>query len=503
MPRPSLAILLGLLAGTGLPWAQTHGSEDNRWPVAVTTRPDGGGEGSWSGLGPLLFREPANNPGGSTQEGFRPLWIQSSGPRDTFQGSFLYPLFSYSQDATTYQWNILQIVRHAGRRADAPSPASPLERRRETEIFPVWFSRQTGDAVNDYRGLFPVHGTVKGLVGIERVSWTLFPLHVQSERRGAVTTSTPWPFVRVTRGAAEGWGLWPFYQRVERPGVSRQMTYLWPLGYDDLRQPDPGDPAGTPPRRETGFLPFYARKSGPGYVDETFGWPFFGYTERTLPKPYRETRYLWPLLVQGHGDGVEINRWAPFFTHSRRNGSDTRWIAWPLVRHAEWRERDVERQRTQFLYFVVWNEEQRKAGQPGSKAATLTHLWPLYSHWDNGAGQVQWQALSPFDIFFPHNPQVRQAWSPLLAVARHEQSAPGRTRTSLLWQAITWERDEPGGRAAFHLGPLLGITRQGAERRIAVGRGLCGLRRTAGGGWRFFWLDFSRAPDSPSSPEKR
>jgi len=503
MPRILLATLLGLIAGTGLAWTQTTGYEDNRWPVAVTTGADSVGGGGWSGLGPLLFRQPAVGPGGATQEGFRPLWIQSSGPGESFQGYFLYPLFSYSQDATTYRWNVLQLIRHGGLRAGAPSPGSTLERRRETEIFPVWFSRETGDAGSDYRGLFPIHGTVRGLLGIERVSWTLFPLYVQSERRGAVTTSAPWPLVRVTTGAAEGWGLWPFYQRVERPGVSRQTTYLWPLGYDDLRQPEPDDPAGTPPRRETGFLPFYARKSGPGYLDETFGWPFFGYTERTQPRPYRETRYFWPLFVQGRGEGVEVNRWAPFFTHSRRHGDDTRWIAWPLVRHAEWRERDVERQRTQFLYFAVWTEEQRKAGQPAAKPAHLTHLWPLFSHRDNGAGEVQWQALSPLEVFFPHSPQVRQAWSPLFALARHEQAAPGRTRTSLLWQAVTWERDEPGQRAAFHLGPILDVTRQGPERRIALGRGLFGLRRTSGAGWRFFWLDFSPTPASPSFLEKR
>lgn len=503
MPRLFFVTLLGLLAGAGLARAQVADLEDNRWPVAVTRRAGNVGGAGWSGLGPLLFQQPADGAGTGVREGFRPFWVQTSGPGEAFHGSFLYPLFSYSRDASTYQWNLLQLVRHGGRRDGAPPPASPLERRHETEIFPLWFSRETGDPERDYRGLFPLHGTVKDKLGIERASWTLFPLYLESERRGAVTTATPWPVVRITRGAAQGWGVWPLYERVERPGVSRETTYLWPLGYDHVRAANPEDPAGTPPRRETGFLPFYARTTGPGYRDETFLWPLFGYADRTQPRLYQETRYLWPLFVQARGEGVEVNRWAPFFTHSRRNGVDTRWIAWPLVRHAEWRERDVDRRRTQFLYFMLWSEEQRKAGQPGARAASLTHLWPLYSHWDNGAGRMQWQALSPLEVFFPHNAQVRQVWSPLLAVARHEQAAPGRTRTSLLWQAVTWERDEPARRSAFHLGPLLGVTRHGEERRIALGRGLISLRRGAGGGWRIFLLDFSSTPDSPSPWEKR
>lgn len=502
MNLPCFAVLLGLVAAGAAARTPPAEQEQNAWPLAVERRDPTTGAEYWSAAGPLVFRTPEKD--GGVAHGLRPIWVQ----RDTAAGElragyFLYPLFSYSADATTYRWSVFELVRQGGRRAGAPAPESAFDRRRETEVFPFWFSRTTGDAERDYRGLFPLHGAVKDKLGIERLSWTLFPFYAQSERRGAVTTSTPWPFVRITRGAAQGWSVWPLYGHIERPGEYRRTTYLWPLGFNQVREPATDAPAGAPPRRDVGFIPFYTRRTGPGFVSENFVWPFFGYTVQTEPKRYEETRYFWPLFVQGRGDGVLINRWAPFYTHSNRNGSDKQWVAWPLLRHAEWQEGTVDRRRTQFFYFLFWGEEQRPAGRPDARPATLTHLWPFLSHWDDGAGRIQWQALSPLDVFFGRNEKVRLAWSPLFALARHEQMAPGRERTTLLWNAVSWESDRTRDSSEFHLGPILGVTRRGDDKQVALGRGLFGLRRTAGAGWRPFWLDFSRPPASKSPAATR
>jgi hypothetical protein len=130
------------------------------------------------------------------------------------------------------------------------------------------------------------------------------------------------------------------------------------------------------------------------------------------------------------------------------------------------------------------------AGRAQSPVAGLTHFWPFYSFWDSGAGHRQWQFFSPLEVFFPGNPKVRQAWSPFFAVARHDERAPGHTRTSLLWNAVTWEKQPAEERSELHVGPLLGVTRAGAEKRIAVGNGLFGLQHSPATGWRMFWWDF-------------
>ena len=81
-------------------------------------------------------------------------------------------------------------------------------------------------------------------------------------------------------------------------------------------------------------------------------------------------------------------------------------------------------------------------------------------------------------------------------------STAGVTRTSLLWNVITWEESAPDHRTEFQLGPLLGVTTRTGASRVAVGNGLVGLRREAGAGWRIFWLDFSPKPFTDSSARR-
>jgi hypothetical protein len=498
-----VTVALGLLAAVAVSRAAPAEYESNAWPVIVRDNDPARPGESWTGAGPFLFRKPNGDVDGNTVSGFRPFWVQMHNPQGEFRaGSFLYPLFKYTVDENTYRWSVFELIRSWDRRRSAGAPTSIFDQRGEFEVFPFWFSRQSGDPEMSYRALFPIYGTVKNKLGFERLSWTLFPFYVENEKRGAVTTSTPWPIIRVTRGAAHGWGIWPLFNYVERPGVSRHETYLWPLGYNSIRYPSADDPPGTLPRREIGALPFYARSTGPGYINEDFLWPFFGYTARTSPTRYDERRYFWPFLVQGRGENRYLNRWAPFYTHSLSKGYDKHWYLWPLVRHADWTDANVARTRTQFLYFLYWNEVQRPVGRANAPVAQLTHVWPLISHWNNGAGRRQWQVFSPFEVFFPANDMVRAAWSPFLAIARHEQRAPGDTRTSLLWNAVTWERHRMEERSEFHVGPLLGVTQQAGEKRIAIGNGLLSFRRGPGTGWRMFWLDFPAKNDSNSSASR-
>jgi hypothetical protein len=496
-------LLLALLATSG--WtasAQGRGHEENFWPVLVRHHDAAGSVDSWSGAGPFLFRRPDVE--GGTVSGFRPLWIQRFNAQGDFRaGHFLYPLFSYTVDENTYKWSVFELIRRTNRRASSGPAQSIFDEHGEFEIFPFWFSRVTGDPAFSYRALFPVYGTVKNKLGFERLSWVLFPLYVENEKRGAVTTSTPWPFIRVTRGAAHGWAVWPLYSLIDRPGVSRDEFFLWPLGYNHVRQPAEDAPAGTAPRHDRGFLPFYAKSTGPGYVDENYFWPFFGYTDRTVPNRYHESRYFWPFIVAGAGDDRIVTRWGPFYTHSVVKGYDKTWLAWPFYRHAEWSdaEHDLKLDKTQFLYFLYWSERQRSASRPRAPVAETRHVWPFFSTWDNGAGRRQFQALSPFEVFFPGNEKVRNAWTPLVALLRRDQRGPDEARTALLWNFITWERNGAEARREFHVGPLFSSETVGDEKRIAIGHGLFGYRRAcAAAGWRMFWLDFHGRPATTGGP---
>ncbi len=494
-----LTALLGLAAMVAAARAEVAEREQNAWPFTVTRSDAAGQPAAWSAGGPLLFSVPAAD--GGKQSGLRPVWVQTTGIRGDFRSAyFLYPVFSYSSDTESYKWTVLNLINRSGRVAGAPTPPSDLESHEGFDVWPFWFSRESSDPAASYHALFPVAGTIKHRLGFDRLSWFAWPLYLRSESKGVVTTATPWPFLRVASGAASGFAVWPLFGWQDHPGVSRHEFYLWPLGYNNTTAPAADAPAGTPPVREYAVLPFYAHASGPGYAGETFLWPFFGYTDRTAPERYHETRYFWPLLVQGHGQDHDINRWAPLYTHSNLHGYDKTWIAWPLLRQLRWTSNGVAETKTQLLYFFYWSRVQRSPTNPKLPAASITHVWPLVTVWDNGAGRRQWQFPSPFEVFFPGNEKVRAAWSPLVSLVRYDQRTPGDARTSVLWDAVTWEQRATDRSTEFHLGPLFSMTTHAGERRIALGNGLVSFRLTPTAGWRLFWLDFRSKPTTVPAP---
>jgi hypothetical protein len=476
---------LGLAAGLALSRAE----EQNNWPVRVVQTDSAGTVTSTAWAGPFFFAKPS--PEGGQVAGFRPFYVertQASGQR--VEISSLYPLFTYRADDDSYTWSVFNLINRTGRTAGA-SPKLAAVNHEGFDVWPFYFSRTTGDPATSYRGLLPIAGTIKNFFGYERISWILFPLYVQVDKRGATTTLAPWPILRVTRGAEQGFALWPLFGWRERPREFQQRYFLWPLMWNNTQQPPDDAPAGTPATHQVGFIPFYTRETRPGYFDQNFVWPFFGSTDRTQPYRYHETRYLWPFFVQAKGDDRMIDRWGPFYTHSVIKGYDKTWIGWPVWRHATWEEDGVAQNQTTVLFRLYWSLEQRSLTNPSAAPATKTHLWPLYSGWDNGAGRRQYQVISPFEVLFPHNDIMREDWTPLFALYRYDQVAPGENRSSLLWDAITWEHGARESRSAFHLGPLFSIETHAAEKRIALGNGLLGFHRSGdNGAWHLFWLDF-------------
>ncbi|MBI2498502.1 MAG: hypothetical protein HYV75_11500, partial [Opitutae bacterium] len=282
--------------------------------------------------------------------------------------------------------------------------------------------------------------------------------------------------------------FWPLCGHRGRTGDYDRQFWLWPLFYRQATRL-----AEAQPTVRLGALPFYTRDTGPGFRSESYVWPLFGYTHRIGPDRYDERRYLWPFLVQGRGEQRYVNRWAPLYTHSIARGCDKTWFVWPLFRHAQWQEAGLAQEKDQLLYFVYWSQSQRSLAHPAAAPARKTHLWPLLSMWDNGAGRRQVQFLSPLEVFFPANDPVRQLYTPLFALYRYDRRDAKASRHSLLWDAVTYRRSA-GGRE-FHLGPLLSVHTGAARQRIALGHGLLGLTRRPGERvWRFFLFDFSGKP---------
>ena len=473
-PASRLFAVAGLVAVVALPRASAAG-EENLWPAFVTEKDDAGKGVSWTAAGPLFFSEPGPERGDGNFSGLRPFCttMVQAGYTET---DFLYPLFYFRQypDATT--WSLLGLVNKDG-------PETPAKGTQRFDLWPFYFSRTEADPQGNYKAVFPVYGTVRNRLGFSSLSWCVFPIYGRLGHQGTEITYTPWPFVRTYRGAEDGFALWPLFGSTQGPGATRQSFFLWPLVWNNTIAADTEAAPGTTPRREIGVLPFYSSEVSPSSVDENYLWPFFGYTETTAPVRYSERRYLWPFLVQGHGDTRTVEHWAPFYTHSVRSGVESTWVLWPLWHRTRWTDGDTAVSKDQFFYFLYWSGDQSSVSRPAAAPAFKRHIWPLLSLWDNGAGSRQLQFPSPLEVFFPDNRPVRVSWTPLFALYRYEHQPDGEERNSLLWNAVTWRRNAAGSLEEFHLGPLFGIHR-GPE----------------GGRWSILGFDFGSKQANPVPP---
>jgi len=149
------------------------------------------------------------------------------------------------------------------------------------------------------------------------------------------------------------------------------------------------------------------------------------------------------------------------------------------------------------LFFFYWSLTQRSTTNPAAAPARKTHVWPLVSSWNNGAGRRQLQLLSPFEVFFPTNEPVRHLYTPLLALYRFDQNTPGDSRHSVLFNLVSWKKSPL--EKEFHLGPLFSRRSTPARSRITIGCGLLAWQRQpATGHWKFSLLDFRSPAPSPA-----
>lgn len=380
----------------------------------------------------------------------RPLWTEYDHHAEgRYDLHILPPAFTTRQTPLSYDWNIFLFINYGRLGALDEKPLQTFM------VFPIFFWHN--DAVRpdkSFWGVFPIYGEIVHFFSFQRWHWVLFPLYTRIESWYDVTrTGVPYPFIQVFSNEAEtarGLYLWPLYGHSELDGVYERMFWMWPLVYreiDQLHRPTP--------RVRQGFLPFYAFEDSEHVEDVSvlmlWGW------RTDSQKQYHETRYLWPLWIQGRSPERTVNRWAPFYTHSKTPRIEKWWYMWPFVQHRKVPEQGVLMERSQFFYFLYWHETQTSIEHPQLPKAQMRFVWPFYASYDNGAGITQTQVLSIFEVFFPHNRAMRDTYSPLFSIYRQEADAnTGLKRWSLLWNLVgSLETTRQGvAKDAFHIWPL-------------------------------------------------
>jgi len=155
--------------------------------------------------------------------------------------------------------------------------------------------------------------------------------------------------------------------------------------------------------------------------------------------------------------------------------------------------------KTQFLYILYWNLTQEWAGMTDGPRATKTHIWPISSYWNNGAGDIQLQLLSPLEPIFPYNRAVRSLYSPLFAVYRYERKGDDFARANALFNFFTYRREADTTQTDF--GPLVGWGKSGNSSHFEVFKGFLGYdRKDTETTYRLLWMKLGGSQRTTTQP---
>ena len=391
----------------------------------------------------------------------------------------LYPVFSHHKKPNHERWSILGLIQ--SRTTKFPSGS----RVHDSMAFPIYFYRDTGDKRTSYEAVFPLGGKMYYFFGKDEFAFFAWPLWLKTRVKTETHYSTPWPLIQGQTGKDCGGGaIWPISGHFWKKEKYDNRFNIWPLMYcykDKLDNPIP--------RVRKGFLPLYSLETNADFNDTTVVWPFFG-TRHEYKPVYTERRLFWPLLVQGRGEKKYVCRFAPVYTHSIKKGVDKHWYCWPLVKHTEWNAKGLDFDQTQFLYFLFWSQRQTSYLNPNLPSAEKTHIWPLFSYWDNGAGRIQFQMLSPLEVFLQHDKPVKDLYSPIFAIYRYNQPCPGTASESLFWDFIT-EKKTPT-RKQLTIGPLIDYSSEKGKAHFNLLKGFISYSKEKNKkSFKFMWLSFN------------
>jgi hypothetical protein len=426
--------------------------QENWWPFWVKTQSIAKSQvNQTSILGPLYSKQENNIFRMITM---RPFFTKISDNKNQAQHYFfLYPFFQAHITKQGNSYNILSLIRSTS------SGEKITTNVRTFEIWPFYFSNQTGKKDTSYRGLFPIGGIIKNHFGYDRIYWAMFPLYARFGKDDQITQTILWPFIKIYKGPQiKGMEIWPLVGTYSKKNSYDSYYILWPFYYNEERNKEYFS------EQRKAFFPLYTFERTKNSVSKTWIWPFFGYTHNNNPL-YHQIRYFWPLIILGKGNEKKETCLFPFYRRLVHNDDEKMIYLWPLIRKQSWEENNLRIKKRQLLLFLYSTEHQQSLNPQKNFHAQKTHLWPLYSYWKNGSGHKQFQLFSPLEPFFPRNQTIRFTYSPLFSIYRYNNNK-GQARHSLFWDLITYQKNKESATITF--GPIISIQKNKSKSQVKV-----------------------------------
>ncbi len=345
-------------------------------------------------------------------------------------------------------------------------------RHRVWGLFPIYFGGRS-DQRGSYHAVFPLGGTVKNMLGRDRIDFVLFPLYSHAQSGDHHSYTVLWPFINWRRGGGRrGWRVWPIVGRSKAKGEPPHWFFLWPF-FGGTGQAEEDDRAV----ERRGVFPFYVRETGGAVTNISILGPIIGYSKN---EDTGQTEYVapWPFFRYGQGPRYSRLQFWPFYGRLRDRNASQQYYMWPFFRFGQQEtDRRTSHERTLFLFYR--DKSERWTAEDGSEMTTYDNaLWPFWYYRRDEKGNAYLGALNLFG--FPAPQGWGRVYSPLWDIYEYDRRTYGPPddrqiwrRHRFLWGAVRYERDER--KSALRVFPLFSVNRRdGAISGVNLLGGLLG-----------------------------
>lgn len=444
-------------------------------------------------LGPFI--EQSERSTGEQLTSVRPFVSRYDRPSTGYTSTeVLWPLYSHHRINDRTSWRFLFFF---GGNGDVTDPES----RYHVWLIPLWFHGRDsrGEA---YAALFPIGGTIRDFIGLDRISFLLFPLHETHEVDGVQSKAWLWPIFTSSESSAAGdgpavkrRGVFPLYGTSHREAQWHRKYVAWPF-YTSVRYYGGRFPEGG----GSMLFPIYGHSKLEGQESWTLLPPFFSYQHND--EGFRRVRCPWPFIQITESETERKWEFFPIWGFREDEFKRKSYFLWPIARRHESFGKRVTEDRQAILPF--WFQEKRWFHfESGEREQRLTYyrLWPLFSYLREGE---QSRFRVP-DLWFAKNtPPIERTWVPLWTLYSR-QRAEGEVAHELLWGLWRHVR-YANGTSAGQLFPLWSWDQRSETRSWSLAAGL--LKVSDDDGMRrmrclyLFDLPLGRAtlPPEPEAP---
>ncbi len=382
-------------------------------------------EREFMALGPFItYRKN----GGYSEFGFNPFYHRILKERENIEEyEFLYPLASYKKKGN-FSWFQYQLFLLTYNTEITPSGY----KNKEFNLFPFIFYNNEEDKNNNYFAFFPFYGGLKNKFAKENIKFLLFPLYMKTISGGEITRSIMWPIVSNYDGELEGSRLFPIIsKRVNKKKKRREEFLFWPI-YIKKEKDFYGETSYF-----KSIFPLYSEIRSHGVSNRGYLWPF---VQHTVNHKKGDERWdtPWPFINFTRGETTNQTKIFPFYSKAERNENDEDgYILLPLYKYKKISLANYRRHKKS-LFLFLYKDTREEPLTDTVKPRIRIDLWPIFSFRKDDTGYSRFHIFTVFEPFINNNERLYRNFASLWRIFVWEKTADNLTRTSFLWNLVTF-----------------------------------------------------------------